>query len=101
MADNTFICILTAEKGIDQDDGTSLVELYNHIALFSFLSNVHDKFPAFFNIPDLTFCLRNRRSYMCALALMIILKELGKRNKMLGLPTFLYFFLNWFNKLIN
>ena len=41
----------------------------------------------------------NRRSYMSAHVLLNLLNELGKRDKMRGLPSILSLFLNEFNKL--
>ena len=40
----------------------------------------------------------NRGSYMSALVLLILLNELGKRDKMRGLPSILSIFRNEFNK---
>ena len=43
----------------------------------------------------------NRRSYMSAHVLLNLLNELGKRDKMRGLPSILSLFRNKFNKLNN
>ena len=40
----------------------------------------------------------NRGSYMSAHVLLILLNELGKRDKMRGLPSILFLFRNEFNK---
>ena len=40
----------------------------------------------------------NRGSYMCAHVLLNLLNELGKRDKMRGLPSILSLFRNEFNK---
>ena len=42
--------------------------------------------------------LINRGSYMSAHVLLNLLKELGKRDKMRGMPSILSLFLNEFNK---
>ena len=44
---------------------------------------------------------RNRGSYMSAHVLLNLLNELGKRDKMRGLPSILSLFRNEFNKLNN
>ena len=51
-------------------------------------------------IEDLT-CCRNRGSYMSAHVLLNLLNELGKRDKMRGLPSILPLFCNELNKLNN
>ena len=43
------------------------------------------------------FYLRNRESYISAHVLLILLNELGKRDKMRDLPSILSFFRNKFN----
>ena len=43
----------------------------------------------------------NRGSYMSAHVLLNLLNELGKRDKMRGLPSILYLFRNEFNKFNN
>ena len=43
----------------------------------------------------------NRRSYMSAHVLLSLLNELGKRDKMRGLPSILSLFRNEFNKFNN
>ena len=43
----------------------------------------------------------NRESYMSAHVLLNLLNELGKRDKMRGLPSILSLFCNKFNKLNN
>ena len=43
----------------------------------------------------------NRGSYMSAHVLLILLNELGKRDKIRGLPSILSFFRNEFNKFNN
>ena len=43
----------------------------------------------------------NRGSYMSAHVLLILLNELGKRDKMRGLPSILSLFRNEFNKFNN
>ena len=45
--------------------------------------------------------LINRGSYMSAHVLLILLNELGKRDKMRGLPSILSLFRNEFNKFNN
>ena len=45
--------------------------------------------------------LRNRGSYMSAHILLNILNDLGKRDKMQGLPSILSIFRNNFNKFNN
>ena len=47
---------------------------------------------------DFTSYTINRGSYMSAHVLLILLNELGKRDKMRGLPSILSFFRNEFNK---
>ena len=47
------------------------------------------------------FLLNNRRSYMSAHALLNLLNELGKRDKMRGLLRILSLFRNEFNKFNN
>ena len=42
--------------------------------------------------------IKNRGSYMSAHVLLNLLNELGKRNKMRGLPSILSLFRNEFNK---
>ena len=44
--------------------------------------------------------LKNRGSYMSAHVLLNLLNELGKRDKMRGLPSILYLFRNEFNNSI-
>ena len=44
---------------------------------------------------------RNRGTYMSAHVLLNLLNELGKRDKMRGLPSFLSLFRNEFNKFNN
>ena len=46
-------------------------------------------------------CGRNRGSYMSAHVLLNLLNELGKRDKMRGLPSILSLFRNEFNKFNN
>ena len=46
-------------------------------------------------------CLINRGTYMSAHVLLILLNELGKRDKMRGLPSILSLFRNEFNKFNN
>ena len=43
----------------------------------------------------------NRESYMSVHALLNLLNELRKSDKMRGLPSILFFFCNEFNKFIN
>ena len=43
----------------------------------------------------------DRRSYMSAHVLLNLLNELGKRDKMRGMPSILSLFLNKFNKFNN
>ena len=45
--------------------------------------------------------VRNRGSYMSAHVLLNLLNELGKRDKMRGLPSILSLFRNEFNKFNN
>ena len=46
-------------------------------------------------------CLLNRGSYMSAQVVLILLKELGKRDKMRGLPRIISLFRNDLNKFNN
>ena len=46
-------------------------------------------------------CRLNRESYMSAHVLLNLLNELGKRDKMRGLPSILSLFRNEFNKINN
>ena len=46
-------------------------------------------------------CEQNRGSYMSAHVLLNLLNELGKRDKMRGLPSILSLFCNEFNKFNN
>ena len=55
-----------------------------------------------FNPTKLSFSsIINRGSYMSAHVLLNLLNELGKRDKMRGLPSILSLFRNEFNKFIN
>ena len=49
----------------------------------------------------LWWCTIYRASYMSAHVLLNLLNELGKRDKMRGLPSILYLFVNEFNKFNN
>ena len=53
------------------------------------------------NILFLVRNLKNRGSYMSAHVLLNLLNELGKRDKMRGLPSILFLFRNEFNKFNN
>ena len=46
-------------------------------------------------------CVLNRGSYMSAHVLLNLLNELGKTDKMRGLPSILFLFRNEFNKFNN
>ena len=48
-----------------------------------------------------TYYMRHRGSYMSAHVLLNLLNELGKRDKMRGLPSILSLFRNEFNKFNN
>ena len=63
-----------------------------------FVDENHDKIPTMYWLLKLH---KNRGSYMSAHVLLNLLNELGKRDKMRGLPSILSLFRNEFNKFNN
>ena len=65
-------------------------------SIYTTYNSLHDEYREIY-IVNLIY----RGSYMSALALLNLLNELGKRDKMQGLPSILYLFRNDFNKFNN
>ena len=64
------------------------------------ITSLHDR-PLQTPETDIADCVLNRGSYMSSHVLLNLLNELGKREKMRGLPSILSLFRNKFNKFNN
>ena len=72
--------------------------LYAHTEYFICKKTLHMKRQTLKTLPALSQVALYRRSYIRAHVLLNLLNELGKRNKMRGLPSILSLFRDQFNK---